>query len=56
MVSFDDIPCHKWQARHQEFTAWVDVQMTRSNAQSQTVVREFYYKFTGSLRDWFESL
>ena len=26
---FDNIPCHKWQARHQEFAAWIDVQMTR---------------------------
>ncbi|KAH9680156.1 hypothetical protein KPL71_026444 [Citrus sinensis] len=22
--TFDDIPCHKWQARHQEFAAWID--------------------------------
>lgn len=26
--TFDDIPRHKWQARHQEFAAWIDVQMT----------------------------
>ena len=32
--TFDDIPRHKWQTRHQEFTAWIDVQMTSSNAQS----------------------
>ena len=44
---------HKWQARHQEFTAWIDVQMTSPNAQSQNVLREFYSRFTGSLRDWF---
>ena len=35
--TFDDIPRHKWPTRHQEFAAWVDVQMTRPNAQSQTV-------------------
>ena len=39
--TFDDIPHHKWAARHQEFTALVDVQMTRPNAQSQTILREF---------------
>ena len=30
--------------------------MTRSNAQSQAILREFCSRFTGSLRDWFESL
>ena len=54
--TFDDIPHHKWPARHQEFSTWVDVQMTRTNAQSQSVLREFYSRFTGSLQDWFESL
>ncbi|KAH9704988.1 hypothetical protein KPL70_011694 [Citrus sinensis] len=54
--TFDDIPRHKWQARHQEFTAWIDVQMTRPHAQSQNVLHEFCSRFTGSLRDWFESL
>ena len=54
--TFDDIPCHKRPARHQEFSSWVDVQMTRTNAQSQSVLQEFCSRFTGSLRDWFESL
>ena len=30
--------------------------MTRPNAQSQSVLREFCSRFTSSLRDWFESL
>ena len=54
--TFDDIPRHKWLARHQEFTAWVDVQMTQPNAKSQIELREFCSRFIGSLRDWFESL
>ncbi|KAH9680155.1 hypothetical protein KPL71_026443 [Citrus sinensis] len=54
--TFDDNPCHKWKARHQEFATWIDVQMTSPNAQSQSVLREFCSKFTGSLQDWFESL
>ena len=49
--TFDDIPRHKWQARHQEFAAWIDVQMTRPHAQTQNVIREFCSRFTGSLRD-----
>ncbi|KAH9698061.1 hypothetical protein KPL71_023864 [Citrus sinensis] len=36
--TFDDIPRHKWQARHQEFAAWIDVQMTSPNAQSQNIL------------------
>ncbi|KAH9671265.1 hypothetical protein KPL70_017296 [Citrus sinensis] len=54
--TFDDIPRHKWQARQQEFAAWIDVQMTRPHVQTQNVLREFCSRFTGSLRDWFESL
>ena len=54
--TFNDISRHKWPARHQECVAWVDVQMTRPNAQSQSVLREFCSRFTSSLHDWFESL
>ncbi|KAH9792678.1 hypothetical protein KPL71_004227 [Citrus sinensis] len=54
--TFDDIPRHKWQGRHQEFAAWIDVQMTKPHAQTQNVLHEFCSRFTGSLRDWFESL
>ncbi|KAH9734777.1 hypothetical protein KPL71_017500 [Citrus sinensis] len=54
--TFDDISRHKWQARHQEFAVWIDVQMTIPHAQTQNVLREFCSRFTRSLRDWFESL
>ncbi|KAH9716863.1 hypothetical protein KPL71_021603 [Citrus sinensis] len=54
--TFDDIPRHKWAARHQEFTAWIDLQGTKPNAQPQAVLREFMAHSTGSLRDWLESL
>ncbi|KAH9769430.1 hypothetical protein KPL71_011998 [Citrus sinensis] len=54
--TFDDIPCHKWPARLQEFAAWIDLQRTKPNAQSQAVLREFMVRSMGSLRDWLESL
>ena len=54
--TFDDIPRHKWPARLQEFTAWIDLQGTKPNAQSQVVFREFMAQSMGSLRDWLESL
>ena len=47
--TFDDIPLHKWQAQHQEFSTWIDVQMTSPNAQSYNVLREFCSRFIGSL-------
>ena len=36
--TFDDIPRHKWPARLQEFTAWIDLQGTKPNAQPQAVL------------------
>ncbi|KAH9716796.1 hypothetical protein KPL71_021578 [Citrus sinensis] len=54
--TFDDIPCHKWPARLQEFAAWIDLQGTKPNAQTQVVLREFMARSTSSLRDWLESL
>ncbi|KAH9763354.1 hypothetical protein KPL70_001139 [Citrus sinensis] len=36
--TFDDIPRHKWQARHQEFATWIDVQMTSLTVQSERVL------------------
>ncbi|KAH9671212.1 hypothetical protein KPL70_017274 [Citrus sinensis] len=64
--TFDDIPASKWRDRLsemaawtdllQEFAAWIDLQGTKPNAQSRAVLREFMARFTGSLRDWLESL
>ncbi|KAH9686196.1 hypothetical protein KPL70_014280 [Citrus sinensis] len=54
--TFGDIPRHKWPARLQEFAAWIDLEGTKPNAQSQAVLREFMARSTGSLRDWLESL
>ncbi|KAH9792654.1 hypothetical protein KPL71_004216 [Citrus sinensis] len=54
--TFDDIPRHRWPTRLQEFAAWIDLQGTKPNAQSQAVFREFMARSTGSLRDSLESL
>ena len=54
--TFDDISCHKWSARLQEFSAWIDLQGTKPNAQPETVLREFMARSTGSLRDWYQSM
>ena len=39
--TFGDIPKVKWPIRFQEFSAWIDVQMLRTGATSQTVLKEF---------------
>ncbi|KAH9698070.1 hypothetical protein KPL71_023867 [Citrus sinensis] len=54
--TFDDLPSHKWRERLNEMSAWIDLQMLRPRATTQSVLREFATRFTGALRDWFDSL
>ncbi|KAH9752189.1 hypothetical protein KPL71_014605 [Citrus sinensis] len=54
--TFDDLPSHKWRDRLNEMSAWIDLQMLRTGATTQSVLREFATCFTGTLRDWFDSL
>ncbi|KAH9792669.1 hypothetical protein KPL71_004225 [Citrus sinensis] len=54
--TFDDIPPTKWRERLQELSAWIDLQMLAPDATTQSVLREFSTRFTGSLRDLFDSL
>ncbi|KAH9717001.1 Endonuclease [Citrus sinensis] len=37
-------------------SAWIDLQMLRPGATTQSVLREFATRFTGALRYWFDSL
>ncbi|KAH9671306.1 hypothetical protein KPL70_017324 [Citrus sinensis] len=54
--TFDDLPSHKWRDRLNEMSVWIDLQMLRPGATTQSVLREFVTRFTGALRDWFDSL
>ncbi|KAH9801433.1 hypothetical protein KPL71_001029 [Citrus sinensis] len=54
--TFDDLPSHKWRDRLNEMSAWIDLQMLCPGAITQSVLREFATRFTGALRDWFDSL
>ncbi|KAH9802413.1 hypothetical protein KPL71_001373 [Citrus sinensis] len=54
--TFDDLLSHKWHDRLNEMSAWIDLQMLRPGATTQSVLREFTTRFTGALRDWFDSL
>ncbi|KAH9763004.1 hypothetical protein KPL70_001026 [Citrus sinensis] len=53
--TFDDLPSHKWRDRLNEMSAWIDLQMLCPGATTQSVLREFATRFTGALRDWFDS-
>ncbi|KAH9801590.1 hypothetical protein KPL71_001094 [Citrus sinensis] len=54
--TFDDIPAAKWRDRLSKMAAWIDLQMLRANATTASILREFATRFTGSLRDWFDTL
>ncbi|KAH9744251.1 hypothetical protein KPL70_003619 [Citrus sinensis] len=54
--TFDDLPSHKWRDRLNEMSAWIDLQMLRPGAITESVLREYATRFTGALRDWFDSL
>ena len=54
--TFDDIPSSKCRERLQEMSAWIDLKMIQADATTESVLREFTTRFTGSLRDWFDSL
>ena len=49
-------PTVKWREKLFEMSAWVDLQMIRLGATIESVLKEFVTCFTGSLRDWFDSL
>ncbi|XP_048234289.1 uncharacterized protein LOC125370900 [Ricinus communis] len=53
--TFDDLPPSKWKDKLSEFLAWIDLQMTLEGATLKKVLAEFVIRFTGSLRDWFQS-
>ncbi|KAH9686201.1 hypothetical protein KPL70_014283 [Citrus sinensis] len=54
--TFDDLPSHKWRDQLNEMSVWIDLQMLQPGATTQSVLREFATRFTGALRDWFDSL
>ena len=47
--TLDDIPATKWRERLQALSAWIDLQMLAPDATTQSVLREFSTRFTGSL-------
>ncbi|KAK8526460.1 hypothetical protein V6N12_020931 [Hibiscus sabdariffa] len=53
--TLDDIPSTRWPQRLQEFQAWMDTQkLTRES--NYEILSEFVSRFTGMLRDWWNTL
>lgn len=53
--SFDDIHVTKRRERLQSFAVWIDLQLTKE-PELKNVLRKFSSRFTGTLREWFQSL
>ncbi|KAH9698122.1 hypothetical protein KPL71_023890 [Citrus sinensis] len=53
--TFDDIPSSKWRDRLTEMSVWIDLQMLRPGATTQSVLREFATRFTGDPYAVFEA-
>ncbi|KAK8568400.1 hypothetical protein V6N12_006953 [Hibiscus sabdariffa] len=55
IFTLDDIPSRRWPQRFQEFHAWMDTQkLTRES--NYEILTEFISRFTGTLKDWWNSL
>ncbi|KAH9697986.1 hypothetical protein KPL71_023827 [Citrus sinensis] len=44
--TFDDLLSHKWRDRLNEMSAWIDLQMLRPGATTESVLREYATRFT----------
>ncbi|KAI9075448.1 hypothetical protein K1719_042573 [Acacia pycnantha] len=54
--TFDDLPYEKWRSRLQEFSAWIDLQITAQQIPLRQALQEFVSRFTGTLREWFQNM
>ncbi|KAI9127588.1 hypothetical protein K1719_000581 [Acacia pycnantha] len=54
--TFDDLPYEKWRSRLQEFSTWIDLQITAQQIPLRQALQEFVSRFTGTLREWFQNM
>ncbi|KAI9102936.1 hypothetical protein K1719_023375 [Acacia pycnantha] len=54
--SFDDLPYEEWRSRLQEFSDWIDLQITAQQIPLRQALQEFVSRFTGTLREWFQNM
>lgn len=49
--TFDDVPPELWRDKLNEMGAWIDVQLTKTDVTSETVLKGFVDRMTGTLRE-----
>ncbi|KAK0584296.1 hypothetical protein LWI29_010710 [Acer saccharum] len=54
--TLDDTSPGSWRTRVSEMSAWLDLQLAKSEQNLESILREFVSRFTGSLRDWYQAL
>ena len=54
--NLDDSSPDSWRKKISEMSAWLDLQMAKSEHNLEAILREFVSRFTGSLRDWYQAL
>ncbi|KAK3183218.1 hypothetical protein Dsin_030504 [Dipteronia sinensis] len=52
----DDSSPDSWRKKISEMSAWLDLQMAKSEQTLEAILREFVSHFTGSFRDWYQAL
>ncbi|KAK3222091.1 hypothetical protein Dsin_009116 [Dipteronia sinensis] len=52
----DDSSPDSWRKKISEMSAWLDLQMEKSEQNLEAILREFVSQFTGFLRDWYQAL
>ncbi|KAK2658234.1 hypothetical protein Ddye_004767 [Dipteronia dyeriana] len=54
--NFDEVAPRQWRKRMSEMSAWLDLQIAKGGDNTESILREFVSRFTGSLRDWYQAL
>ena len=54
--NLDDSSPDSWRKKISEMSAWLDLQMAKSEHNLEAILREFVSRFTGSLIDWYQAL
>ncbi|KAK2656992.1 hypothetical protein Ddye_010044 [Dipteronia dyeriana] len=54
--NFDDVAPRQWRKRMSEMSAWLELQIAKGGDNTESILREFVSRLTGSLRDWYQAL
>ncbi|KAK2634647.1 hypothetical protein Ddye_029439 [Dipteronia dyeriana] len=54
--NLEDYAPDQWRPKMSEMSIWLDLQTAKLENNTETILREFVSRFTGSLRDWYQAL